>query len=289
MKKLNHYTLNLIASVVLALIVIALSLVMFAKTKGLDPEFYSSVTRSENVADTVYSSIEKFFSDNYASSGIPSEVYMDKIDKEEIQELIDLKIEDTISQIKGENVSGSGYDISQVEESITSYFEEFAEENNVEINDSFKEQLENTVSSACSEIEGQSDVFMTEYMDKAGVIQKANKLYSILTPAAAVLAAAAVLIILIMIILSRKNISGAFYWLAVSGFCASVVTAVPCLILKFSNYFSRLVIRTDYVYQAVTGTLKAFVDSILVIQGAIFAVSVVLIILYLITGRTKEK
>ena len=60
----------------------------------------------------------------------------------------------------------------------------------------------------------------------------------------------------------------------------AVLMLVPCIIISSKDYFSRLILRTDYVYHAVTGMLNDAVESLMNMQYIILAVSVVLMIAF---------
>lgn len=290
MKKLNNYVLSLIVSVAAVFSIIAASVLGFAEKAALNGEFYTDIVRKEKIGALVTESIEEYFDNSSASSGIPAEIYMNAIDVDGMENAICWKITQTFCEIREECQSKyNGYDIAVLEQNITDYFEKFAEENNVEINESYNEQLKRTIETAEAEIESYSDIFMTEFMRNSNVISKAAKVYKLIRPAFIGTAAVFILCIVLLAVFNRKNISGLFYWLFVSGLCASVIVAVPCMILKYTDYFSGLVISTKYIYVSVTETLNAMLDLMISVQSCIFAAAVVLLVVYVLTGREKKK
>ena len=66
---------------------------------------------------------------------------------------------------------------------------------NVEIYDYFNTQLEKTISTAISEIESFTDIYMFEFVDKTGMLQKINKVSPYINPIKYVLMGAAVLLV----------------------------------------------------------------------------------------------
>lgn len=289
MKKFNNYAASLIFTILTTFFIIFTVFVRFAGTTVMNEKFYTDIVKSEKLTDSVLNSINKFFDDSYASSGIPAEVYLNAIDKDKLESAICNKIENTILEIKGEKVSDKEvFDFSEVEKSITNYFEAFAEENNVDVNEKYQEQLDKTIKAAKTEIENHIDIFMLDVMERSGVLDKAEKLYPFLTPVMIAVISALAVCIVILAVLNRKSIPALFYWGAVSCLCSSVIVAVPCLILKFSDYFNGLVIRTDYIFKSVTAVLYSMVDALLLVQIIIFAAAVILFVLYAVTGRLKK-
>ncbi len=139
MKKFNNYAASLIFTILTAFFIIFTVFVRFAGTTVMNEKFYTDIVKSEKLTDSVLNSINKFFDDSYASSGIPAEVYLNAIDKDKLESAICNKIENTILEIKGEKASDKEvFNFSEVEKSITNYFEAFAEENNVDVNDKYQ-------------------------------------------------------------------------------------------------------------------------------------------------------
>lgn len=95
--------------------------------------------------------------------------------------------------------------------------------------------------------------------------------------------------LVILILLNRKNLRFVFYWISTSGICASVIILIPCIILKYSDYFSRLVMRNDYIYYAVTGLLNDFNVNIIKIQSAALGVFVALMLVYIFSSIINNK
>lgn len=128
-----------------------------------------------------------------------------------------------------------------------------------------------------------------DYMEKAGIPQTLRKVYPIIAAAPFVFMGVLMVGLVILILLNRKNLRFVFYWISTSGVCASVIILIPCIILKYSDYFSRLVMRNDYIYYAVTGLLNDFNVNIIKIQSAALGVFVALMLVYIFSSIINNK
>ncbi|MDE6103282.1 MAG: hypothetical protein K2F60_01995, partial [Oscillospiraceae bacterium] len=265
--------------------------IMFAKTQLMRSEPYIEAVETNDVALKSMNAIEKYFKDSENYSGIPADVYMSAITEDDIKSMIEMKINNVFDYING---SASGYnemqfDFSDLEKSISDYFAEFAEENNVEIDDAYNQQLQKTIDTAESEITNFTDVYMLKMIEKTGAFSKLNKLYGFVNPLIYITVGLAVLCFIIILIMSRKNF---LYWTSSAFLCSSVIAFIPCLYFKFSGYLDKLVIRNDYIYSAVTGMLNGTLNKYIALQTCIFAVGIILMVIYMIICKktaSKDK
>lgn len=291
MKKINHYFPNLILSVIFVFSFIGLSLTTEAKDKLLSSSFYISSAEKHDIYLRVTNHADDYFTKIYAVSGIPAEVYMDGLDDKTIKDAVDGKIENFFDYVSGKSskIEETEIDFSVLEKNLTDYFSEFAEENNVEVNEDFTKQLDKTIETAESEIDSFTNIYMMDYMEKAGIPQTLRKVYPIIAAAPFVFMGVLLVGLVILILLNRKNLRFVFYWISTSGICASVIILIPCIILKYSDYFSRLVMRNDYIYYAVTGLLNDFNVNIIKIQSAALGVFVALMLVYIFSSIINNK
>ena len=291
MKKINHYFPNVILSVIFVFSFIGLSLTTEAKDKLLSSSFYISSAEKHDIYLRVTNHADDYFTKSYAVSGIPAEVYMDGLDDKTIKDAVDGKIENFFDYVSGKSskIEETEIDFSVLEKNLTDYFSEFAEENNVEVNEDFTKQLDKTIETAESEIDSFTNIYMMDYMEKAGIPQTLRKVYPIIAAAPFVFMGVLLVGLVILILLNRKNLRFVFYWISTSGICASVIILIPCIILKYSDYFSRLVMRNDYIYYALTGLLNDFNVNIIKIQSAALGVFVALMLVYIFSSIINNK
>lgn len=286
MKRMEKYIPSLLLAIVLVFSLIGLEGAVFAKKYLLNPETYIENVQENDVDSKVMTNIEKYFKSSYDYSGIPEDVYMAGISKDDIQNMINDRIYAVFDYIDGtaSEIAEKEYDFSALETSLSDYFAEFAEENNVEIDDAYNQQLQKTIDTAESEITNFTDVYMLKAIEKTGAFSKLRKLYGFVDPIIYAIAGIALLCIIIIFIMSIKNF---LYWLSISVLCSSVIAFVPCMCIRFSGYIKGLVIRNDYIYAAVTGMLNSTLNKYIALQAALIALGIVLAAIYIIIYKKK--
>lgn len=291
MKRLRHYFPNYLLTVLLVFSVSALSVLIFAANCVFSPSFYISSAERNDVYKRVADYTVDYFEKSYAVSGIPAEIYTEGLEEKIVRQAVDGKINSFFDFVTGKTGKQEEVEIdfSLLEKNVSDYFDKFAKEKNVEINDEFKKQLDKTIKTAESEIESFTNVFMFDYMEKAGVTAKLKQIYPYVNTGVYAAAAVTALCVILLIVLNIKRISGLFYWLSAAGLCSSAILLIPCVILKQTDYFGRLVMRTDYIYAAVTGVLNDMVDELMRREFVIAAVSAVLMILFAVISLVSGK
>lgn len=289
MKHMEKYIPNLLLTMILVFALIGVEGIMFAKNQLMQSQPYIETVEKNDIALKSMNAIEKYFKDSENYSGIPADVYMSAITENDIKRMIEMKINNTFDYING---SASEYkeiqfDFSALEKSLSDYFAEFAEKNNVEIDDAYNQQLQKTIDTAESEILNFTDVYMIKMVEKTGAFSKLNKIYGFINPLIYISAGLTAILIIIIIIMSRKNF---FYWISLAILCSSAISLIPCLYFKLSGYLDKLVIRNDYIYTAVTGMLNGTVNKYIALQVGLFAVGIILMAIYIIIcKKTSSK
>ena len=289
MKHMEKYIPNLLLTMILVFALIGVEGIMFAKNHLMQSQPYIETVETNDIALKSMNAIEKYFKDSENYSGIPADVYMSAITEDDIKRMIEMKINNTFEYING---SASEYkeiqfDFSALEKSLSDYFAEFAEKNNVEIDDAYNQQLQKTIDTAESEILNFTDVYMIKMVEKTGAFSKLNKIYGFINPLIYISVGLTAIFIIIIIIMSRKNF---FYWISLAILCSSAISLIPCLYFKLSGYLDKLVIRNDYIYTAVTGMLNGTVNKYIALQVGLFAVGIILMAIYIIIcKKTSSK
>lgn len=291
MKRLKHYFPNYILTVILVFVISGLSLFSIIANNMHSPSFYISSVQKHDIYRRVIDYTEDYFEKSYAVSGIPAEIYVDGLEDKIIKQAVDGKINSLFDYISGktDKIEEAEIDFSQLEKNISDFFNEFAEENNVELNETFTNQLDKTIRSAENDINTFTNIYMIDYMEKAGILQNIRKVYPYIQPVLYTLVGITVLCIILLIFINKKELKSFLYWLSVSGICSSVILLIPCIIIKSSDYFSRLIMRTDYIYFAVTGLLNDLVNALMKSQLIIFAASVLIMLVYIIISAVSVK
>ncbi|MGN0612682.1 MAG: hypothetical protein ACI4JB_02165 [Porcipelethomonas sp.] len=293
MKITEKYVPGLILSIVLIFSLIGTGAAAIAKFYLLDESTYIENSDENNIPQKALEEIGTYFKNSEDYSGIPESVYMSAISEDDVKKLIDMKIENVFDYIKGldqdEDDLNAELDFSSLEKSISDYFNEFAEENNVEIDDAYKNQLQNTIDTAESEISSFTDIYMLSLIGKTGAISKTRSLYSYLDIIMYICGGLALLCIVLIAVFMRKNIKNALYWISISLICASVLALIPTLCLKISGFTDRLIISNRCIYDSVTAFLSGTLTTLIVCELILLVIGAVLIITSLLISRKKNK
>lgn len=287
--KLKSYIPNYILTVLLVFLITGLSASVFVSVCVLKPSYYIDSLKKHDIYKVCYDHAEDYFEKNYAVSGIPSEIYMDGIGEDIITQAVNGRAEALFDYVNGntDKIEEPEIDFSQLEKNVSGYFEKFAEENNVEVNDLFRSQLDKTLKAAEKDISTFTNVYMSDYLEKAGIPGKLKTVSKYIDIVKYAIAGMALLCIVLMAVLNKKQIRTVFYWLGISGLCAGVIGAVPYIIVRYTGYFGRLIMRTDYIYYAVTGLLNDFVGTFMKYQIVILAASAAFMAVYIIISSIK--
>ncbi len=292
MKITEKYVFNLILSILLVLSVLGSSILMFVKGNLLSSEGFIKNCEDKNISEIVYDEIDDYFTKSADYSRIPADVYMSAISEEDIKKLIDAKTQGLFDYINGGNVKtylDTEFDFSALEASITSYFEDFAKENNVQVDDAYEVQLQNTIDTAISEINGFADVYMAKLIDSTGIAEKVRRNLDLISIGMYGCIGLGAACIITLFIISVKRLANFFYWTSISGICAAVLGIIPTLYLKFSGITDKLVIRNKSVYVAFTGIMNKAIDDMLTVVITILVVSVVIMLIGMALSKSSKK
>lgn len=290
MKKINNYIPNLLVSIVLVFAVLVTGVILFAKGRLMNPETYINSAEKANVNGLVMAEIEEYFENSENYSRIPADVYMSAVSEDMIEDMIDNRIENVFDYMSGENseISAPDADFASLEESITEYFEKFAEENNVEVDEAYNTQLENTISTAEEEIIGFTDIYMLDVIGKTNAFEKAGELWNFVGIAEIASFVLLLICISLILIFSRKQLRYALYWTSASIICSSVLGILPVIYIKLSGTVDKLIIGTPYIYKAVTRLMNDCINSYFVIQTCLLGLGIVFMAIFCIISKRKK-
>lgn len=299
MKITEKYVLNLILSILLIFSLIGVGVTAFAKYDLLTAESFIESSDENNVPKIAYDEINDYFTKSVAYSGIPAEVYMSAITEEDVESIISCKMESILTYIYAVGAGESdnledmlkmeGFDTQALEKSITDYFNKFAKENNVQVDDAYNAQLQKTIDTAISEIDNFTDVYMLKLIAKTGMFGKVRAIYPYIDYAMYGCIGLAAVCVIIMLIASIKNFARFLYWISVSAVCAAAIGLAPTLYLKISGITDRLIIGNKTVYTAYTGFMNNCIDKLLTAEVIILAVAVVILVMGFLIAKSKNK
>lgn len=297
MKSAGSYISSFIVSVILVFTLIGSAALAIADSFAT-PDRLIKLTEDKNISRLVYNELEKCFSEKYASTGIPSDIYMDAINEEYLQSVINSKIEYGFSNLsdKYANLSPENNlnpsENPELEKNITEFFKEYAKSINYEIegeNDKYYVKLKSANLSAKSTIEEYCDVFKFTALTKHGVTAKLRPIYSRLPFLKIICMGASAFLALILVVCNFKRIKDTVYWLGVSSFSAGVLGGIPCIYLISSDYFSAFTIKHPPIYTAYTSSMRICTENFLIACCIFAGLSVLFFVTYGIVSALSRK
>lgn len=256
---------------------------------------FINLTEKKEISSVVHKELEKYFTEKYADTGIPVEVYMNSISEEYLRMVIKNRIDYGFTELNGGD-SRKFADIpvnTDLDNSITAYFEEYAKNTNYEIkdeNDPYYGKLAAAKKNARTAIEEYCDVFKFNALIKHGIIKKVKPLFNRLDIIKIMCIGASAFLALVLLICNFKRIRDAFYWIGTGSLCAGVLGCIPCIYLLNTDYFSSFTIKQSQIYISYTTAMKSFTENVLfAFIGLIVAAGAVYILYGIISAFSKKK
>ena len=286
MKSAFSYVASIIISVLLVFCILGAAGAGLAKGCATEEQF-KSLSHKHDLAGKTYSELEKYFHEQSSATGIPEEVYMDAIDTDYLNSLIDNTIENGFRSLRNEEAS-EDYTNDELEASIDKFFNDYADSIHYKKDDVFEQKLTSTKNNAYSIIEEYCDVYKFRALDSHGVLSKLSKLYTHID-LMMIGAASAILILLVtLLVINLAAKAEAVYWTGVSALIAGIIGIAPCAYLLATNYFSSFSVKQAQIYTAYTETMKLFTNTFLFVSICIAALGLLLTVVYVLI-KPKNK
>lgn len=289
MKITKEYIPNLLLSILLVFAVIGAAVTAMTKYYIINEATFIDNSNENNIPQMAYEELEKYFNDSEDYSGIPASVYMSAITKDNIKEMINAKIKNVFSSFVKEDRERVNFDFTPLENSITDYFDKFAQENNVEVDDAYKNQLQKTIDTAKNEINDFSDIYMLTLIEKTDVFSKAVSVYKYLDIIMYICIGLAVLCMVVIAVISKRKLQFALYWYSTAILCSSVIMMIPTLYIKLSGITKRFAIGNKCIYYAITGYMSKVLNTMIIFELIMIAAALIIFILYLFISKTKKE
>ena len=280
MKKLYHFVPMLILSLFAVIFVILAEACIFTHHTLLDSEIYMQAMNEKNITQSMYDELCTYFESLSHATGIPTEVFTDPLDKEELYTTSFKLLQESITYLKDKNAPkpSVNYDYSKVEKSITDYIEKHAEEHNIEKNKEYQKLINNTVKTAKTQIESRFDVMMLYTLSKTSGAEKLHNNSWLIGVGIFLFIGLTVLMLIIMVIIDRHHPRDFPYWAGLIMAVSAGFWLIPSAILKSQDFFATFAIRNEYIYDSVTGMFDLALSSIIRLQVILLVIGILLII-----------
>lgn len=261
MKQIRCYLPNVLLTFLLVFFLLATQLTIFAKTQVLNAANFQKIAEQEGLADMAYSSLETYFKTRANSTGIPAEVYTDVMDRDALHEAILGSVSQAFDYLNGKTDTYEfTMDFTALEDSVSTFFSDYAAENNVQKDAVYEEKVASVIAEAEAEILFVADTFKFSTMHKNGWLETARTLVSYLNLAQTACIIGTAVLVLLLILCNLKQPAHLLYWGGLSWMTASLLLLVPCIYVTATDYFAGFAIKDPQIFAAVVGFLELLVS-----------------------------
>lgn len=261
MKQIRCYLPNVLLTFLLVFFLLATQLTIFAKTQVLNAANFQKIAEQEGLADMAYSSLETYFKTRANSTGIPAEVYTDVMDRDALHEAILGSVSQAFDYLNGKTDTYEfTMDFTALEDSVSTFFSDYAAENNVQKDAVYEEKVASVIAEAEAEILFVADTFKFSTMHKNGWLETARTLVSYLNLAQTACIIGTAVLVLLLILCNLKQPAHLLYWGGLSWMTASLLLLVPCVYVTATDYFAGFAIKDPQIFAAVVGFLELLVS-----------------------------
>ena len=284
----KHYILNVILSI-FAVFLISASWICTAVI-GTVGRYgcYEKVVEKNNIYSYAQESIEKSFEEYSHTSGIEKETFSAYYDENFIKENINSNIKNFLDVLLGKKENYdyiSSVNFSNADETIDTFFNDYAEKTDYVKDEIYEEKLNETKEKAHEIFTDKTDVFRFSLMNENGIIQKISSKISLIKGMFTACYILAVIFILLIIIINRKE---NLYWLGCPFFVSGLLLLIPLIYIKASGFINGFTVKEKPVFYSITGLL----DSVLNNAIAFALVSIIFGLVFLFLGiflKSKKK
>ena len=125
-----------------------------------DEKWSLSIIDDNNISSKVRNNLEKYFNDKYNATGINADVYMDSLTEDWIDNQIKNVVKNGLDYTNGKSDNyGFKADFSELNSSISDFFNAYADENNYVKDSGFEKKIETAQKNAQNIVISYCDVF----------------------------------------------------------------------------------------------------------------------------------
>ena len=288
MKKLSSYLPSLIVSILLVFSVILSSALLMVDI-NVSSSKLKSIIQKNNLESKIYTELEKYFTDKYNTTGIPAEVYLNSIDTEYIRSFEESYLDSAFEALSNDGIMNTIYPHNEkLEQSIDTFFNNFADQNNYKKDENFKLKLSTTKQNAYTTIGAFCDVYKFSAMESKGVLKKIANVYSKRVIYTAFFLALTLVLILLLVFINRNKKITAMYWCGISAMIAGIIGTVPSIYLTATRYYDSFSIKQAVVFTAFTSAMYKYTEAFMAIQIALIVLGLAMCVIYGIIGDKKK-
>lgn len=289
MKKFSTYLPSLIISVILVFMIIGSALTVIVNI-NVTAEKSTALAKENNISSLVHDELEKYFNDQYNTTGVPSDSYMNALDENYLSSVINLYTESLFSSLESGNPTTVEIPKNQgLESSIEEFFSSYADNFGYEKDETYKKKLQETTDSAYRIIENYCDVYKYSSLQNHGVLTKISKIYVHMNTITVACFAVSLFLILLLLLINRRNLSVCLYWTGISSLIAGILGTLPSIYLLSSKYFDAFVIKQPQVFKSFTSAMYGLTKAFMSVHIAILLIGICFIVVYAVVNKMLKK
>ncbi len=269
MKRPIQYLLSVVLTLLLVFTAAGSVVLGILQYRALDAGTCKQILAEKNLDVRVLENLTAYYTEQVNTSGIPVEVYTKSLSTEQIKGIIEQSIDNAFGYLHNTQDSVAvEADFSLLEENLTAFFKQYAEENGYQQDKSFEKSLQTAIDNAKTNVLTTADVFRFQTLHEAKVLTKLRPYVPWVGRGFFICIAASVVLLALLAVLHRKELKTLLYWAATALFTASLLMLVPAAVIHFSRWFDRFAVKADQIFVAVTSYLYDFTAAV-VIAGSI--------------------
>lgn len=287
MKTLKTYIPCVILSILLVFSLLGTSAAVTIKIIS-GKNFFIGIAEKNNVVSSIQTQLEKHFKDEYNETGIPAEIFTDSFTDEYIDSVVKMNIDSGFEALSGKAYSNTTIPNNRLEESIETFFSDYADSIGYEKDDNYYEKLQNTIDSAYDTLNDYCDVYKFGTMNNAGILSKLEKVYMNINLILAVTIISVLVLVVLMAIVCRKYLMSILYWIGSSSIVAGIIGLIPSAYLYALRFFDSFTIKQPQIFASFTGIMYKTTSIFIIAQVAKLLFGLLLIIAFIIFSKRKK-
>lgn len=285
MKNAVSYVFSFIVSILLIFLTLVSLICLTARSYANPENRIKQIVKEQNISHTVYTELEKYYSERYNTTGIPADIYMNAIDEEYLNNLIMNKIGEGFAALNLERYEPLDPRNEKLDTALSNFYSEYADSIGAEKDAKYDEKLSDAKSNAYKIIVEYCDIYKINAMNKHGILRKLSPVYTKLPMITGISLIVVTVLLLILFIINLKSKLVFLYWTGISAIISGIIGAVPCIWLKATDFFSSFTIKQAQIYTAYTSTMNDITQNFMTASIITASIGAVVVIIYAVLGK----
>lgn len=288
MKRPIQYLLSVVLTLLLVFTTAGSVILGIVQYRALDAETCKQILAEKDLDLRVLENLTAYYTEQVNTSGIPADVYTNSLSVDQIKGIIEQSIDHAFGYLHGTQDSVAvNADLSLLEENLTTFFQQYAEENGYQQDAAFEKSLQTAIDNAKTNVLTTADVFRFQTLYEANVLTKLRPYVPWVSRGLIICIAASVILLALLALLHRKELKTLLYWDASALFTASLLMLIPAATIHFTRWFDRFAVKTDQIFVAVTSYLYDITSAVMIAGSIGIATAIALWVVFHLLRRKK--